>query len=203
MSSAATTNAHSIIEDILAIVTGTLLVSLGVALFKQAGLFTGGTAGISFLMHYATGISFGVIFFLINLPFYWFAWKRLGWRFTIKTFCAVALVSIFSDLHSQMLQLGDIPALYSALIGSSVMGVGFIVLFRHQASLGGFNILALYLQEKYGIRAGKLQMFLDVLILLASLSVVSFKIVLISILGAIILNLAIMLNHRPGRYMAV
>jgi uncharacterized membrane-anchored protein YitT (DUF2179 family) len=203
MSSAATTNAHSIIEDILAIVTGTLLVSLGVALFKQAGLFTGGTAGISFLMHYATGISFGVIFFLINLPFYWFAWKRLGWRFTIKTFCAVALVSIFSDLHSQMLQLGDIPALYSALIGSSVMGVGFIVLFRHQASLGGFNILALYLQEKYGIRAGKLQMFLDVLILLASISVVNFKIVLISILGAIILNLAIMLNHRPGRYMAV
>lgn len=203
MTSATTSNAHSIIEDILAIVTGTLLVSLGVALFKQTGLFTGGTAGISFLIHYATGISFGVIFFLINLPFYWFAWKRLGWRFTIKTFCAVALVSIFSDLHSRILQLGDIPALYSALIGSSLMGVGFIVLFRHQASLGGFNILALYLQEKRGIRAGKLQMFLDVLILLASLTVVSFKIVLISILGAIILNLAIMLNHRPGRYMAV
>lgn len=203
MSSAVTTHPHSAIEDILAIITGTLLVSLGVALFKQAGLFTGGTAGISFLIHYATGISFGLIFFLINLPFYWFAWKRMGWRFTLKTFCAVALVAIFSDIHPYMLQLGHIPALYSALIGSSIMGVGFIVLFRHQASLGGFNILALYLQEKHGIRAGKLQMILDVIILVVSLSVVNINIVLISILGAVILNMAIMLNHRPGRYMAV
>jgi uncharacterized membrane-anchored protein YitT (DUF2179 family) len=194
---------HSIVEDILAILTGTLFVSLGVALFKQAGLFTGGTAGISFLIHYATGISFGIIFFTINLPFYWFSWKRLGWKFTIKTFISVALVAIFSDIHPHMLQLSNIAPLYSAFIGATLMGVGFVVLFRHQASLGGFNILALYLQERHGISAGKLQMVLDVIILIASLSIVASNIVLISILGALILNCAIMLNHRPGRYMAV
>jgi uncharacterized membrane-anchored protein YitT (DUF2179 family) len=194
---------HSIVEDILAILTGTLFVSLGVTLFKQAGLFTGGTAGISFLIHYATGISFGIIFFTINLPFYWFSWKRLGWKFTIKTFISVALVAIFSDIHPHMLQLSNIAPLYSAFIGATLMGVGFVVLFRHQASLGGFNILALYLQERHGISAGKLQMVLDVIILIASLSIVASNIVLISILGALILNCAIMLNHRPGRYMAV
>ena len=197
------TAAHSLIEDILAILTGTLFVSLGVALFKQAGLFTGGTAGIAFLIHYATGISFGIIFFTINLPFYWFAWKRMGWQFTVKTFISVALVAFFADIHPHMLQLSDIAPLYSAFIGATLMGVGFIVLFRHQASLGGFNILALYLQERHGIRAGKLQMVLDVIILIASLSIVASNIVLISILGALILNCAIMLNHRPGRYMAV
>jgi uncharacterized membrane-anchored protein YitT (DUF2179 family) len=194
---------HSIVEDILAILTGTLFVSLGVTLFKQAGLFTGGTAGISFLIHYATGISFGIIFFTINLPFYWFSWKRFGWKFTIKTFISVALVAIFSDIHPHMLQLSNIAPLYSAFIGATLMGVGFVVLFRHQASLGGFNILALYLQERHGISAGKLQMVLDVIILIASLSIVASNIVLISILGALILNCAIMLNHRPGRYMAV
>ena len=55
---------HNLIEDVLAILTGTLLVSLGVAMFNQVGLFTGGTAGLAFLIHYATGFSFGIVFFL-------------------------------------------------------------------------------------------------------------------------------------------
>lgn len=197
---------HSLTEDVVAILTGTLLVSLGVALFSQAGLLTGGTAGLAFLLHYVTGLSFGLMFFLVNLPFYWLAWKRMGWRFTLKTFCAVALVSVFSGLHSRFIHLIDITALtpfYIASIGGLMMGVGFIVLFRHQASLGGINILALYLQEKRGIRAGKLQMAVDISIILASLFVVNPLALAASILGAAALNMAIMLNHRPGRYMAM
>ncbi|WMW79844.1 YitT family protein [Undibacterium cyanobacteriorum] len=194
---------HHFLEDVLAIFTGTLLVSLGVAMFKQAGLFTGGTAGLAFLIHYATNLSFGLVFFLINLPFYWFAWQRMGWQFTLKTFCSVGLVSIFSSLHPQMIHLSTITPFYVAIIGGSLMGVGFIVLFRHHASLGGINILALYLQDKHGIRAGKLQMGLDIGIVLASFFIVHPIAMLASVLGAVVLNLAIMLNHRPGRYLAV
>jgi uncharacterized membrane-anchored protein YitT (DUF2179 family) len=54
---------HSLLEDVLAILTGTLFVSLGIALFNQAGLLTGGTAGLAFLIHYRTGLSFGTSFF--------------------------------------------------------------------------------------------------------------------------------------------
>ena len=194
---------HNLVEDVLAIFTGTVLVSLGVALFKQAGLFTGGTAGMAFLIHYASGIDFGWIFFLVNLPFYWFAIKRMGWKFTLKTFISVALVSVMSGLHPMVVQLSTLTPYYAAIIGGSLMGVGFIVLFRHQASLGGINILTLYLQDKYGIRAGKLQMGLDLCIVLASYMVVSPIAMIASIMGAVVLNLAIMLNHRPGRYMAV
>lgn len=197
---------HSLLEDVLAIITGSLLVSLGVALFNQAGLLTGGTAGLAFLLHYSTGWSFGLIFFLINLPFYWLAWKRMGWRFTLKTFCAVGLVSVFSSLHPRLIHLADMTALtpfYVALTGGLMMGVGFIVLFRHQASLGGINILALYLQDQRGIRAGKLQMGVDFAIVLASLAVVTPVALLASVIGAFALNLAISLNHRPGRYMAM
>ncbi|WP_423680602.1 MULTISPECIES: YitT family protein [unclassified Undibacterium] len=197
---------HSLLEDVLAILTGTLFVSLGVALFNQAGLLTGGTAGLAFLIHYRTGLSFGTVFFLVNLPFYWLAWKRMGWRFTLKTFCSVALVSLFSGLHPKLVHLVDVNMLtpfYVALIGGLLMGVGFIVLFRHQASLGGINILALYLQQTRGIRAGKIQMGLDFVIVLASLAVVTPLALAASILGAFALNLAISLNHRPGRYMAM
>jgi len=194
---------HNLFEDVLAIFTGTLLVSLGVALFNQAGLFTGGTAGLAFLIHYASDYSFGSIFFVLNLPFYWLAWKRMGWRFTLKTFISVGLVSIMSGLHPKMVQLSQLTPFYVALIGGSLMGVGFIVLFRHQASLGGINILTLYLQEKHGLRAGKIQMGIDLCIVLASYLLVSPIAMLASVLGAVVLNLAIMLNHRPGRYLAV
>ncbi|OGG44194.1 MAG: hypothetical protein A3F84_16625 [Candidatus Handelsmanbacteria bacterium RIFCSPLOWO2_12_FULL_64_10] len=194
---------HSWYEDILAILIGTLFVSFGISMFNQAGLLTGGTAGLAFLLHYATKVSFGTAFFIINLPFYILAFKRMGLRFTFKTFCAVALVSVFSGLHPKFVQFSSLTPFYIALIGGFLMGTGFIVLFRHQASLGGVNILSLYLQDKYGIRAGKLQMAVDVAIVLASLLVVNLTALLASMLGAVALNLVIMLNHRPGRYMAV
>ena len=191
---------HSITEDILAILIGTLFVSFGIALFKLAGLLTGSTAGLAFLIHYLSGLPFGALFFVINLPFYYFAFRRMGWRFTAKSFCAVALVSVFSELHGRFITIGQIEPFYAALFGGCLMGVGFIVLFRHQTSLGGVNILALYLQDRHGIRAGKLQMIVDVAILLASYFVVSPLALAASIIGAIALNLVIWMNHRHDRY---
>jgi uncharacterized membrane-anchored protein YitT (DUF2179 family) len=77
---------HGPSEDALALLTGSLFVAFGVVLFRQAGLFAGGTAGLAFLLHYATGWRFGTLFFLVNLPFYWLAWRRMGPAFTLKTF---------------------------------------------------------------------------------------------------------------------
>lgn len=79
---------HSLIEDILALLIGALFVSFGLALFKVAGLLTGSTAGLAFLVFYLTGVPFGAVFFVINLPFYYLAFRRMGWRFTLKTFAA-------------------------------------------------------------------------------------------------------------------
>jgi uncharacterized membrane-anchored protein YitT (DUF2179 family) len=90
----------------------------------------------------------------------------------------------------------DVPAIF---IGTLFVSFG-VVLFRHQASLGGVNILALYLQDKYGLRAGRLQMIVDVTILLASYVVVSPIALAASVIGAVSLNLVIWINHRQDRY---
>ncbi|AUG99516.1 YitT family protein [Pectobacteriaceae bacterium CE70] len=191
---------HTLLEDVLAILIGTLMVSFGIILLRQSGALTGGTAGMAFLLHYLTHVSFGIAFFLLNLPFYYLSIHRMGWNFTLKTFCAVALVSLFSDLHTLFIHIDHLNPFYATLFGNIIMGLGFIVLFRHKASLGGVNILALYLQDKYAIRAGKFQMAVDVTIVLASLFVVSIPMLITSVLGATILNLIIAMNHRPGRY---
>lgn len=193
---------HALAEDILAIFIGTLFVSFGLALFKQAGLLTGSTAGLAFLIFYVTALPFGAVFFVINLPFYYLAFRRMGWRFTVKTFCAVALVSVLTELHGRFIQISQLEPFYAAVFGGLLMGVGFIVLFRHQASLGGVNILALYVQDRYGVRAGKLQMAIDLLILALSFFVVAPIAMAASLLGAIAINLVIWMNHRRDRYVA-
>lgn len=193
---------HTPIEDILALLLGTLVVSFGAALLKQAGALTGGMAGLAFLIHYATGIRFGVAFFVVNLPFYYLAFRRMGKGFVIKTFCAVVLVSVFTELHSHFIDISHLNPFYAAVFANCVMGIGFIVLFRHKSSLGGSNILALYLQDRYKLSAGKFMMGVDVCIVVASLFIVSLQMLLVSVLGAIILNLIIAMNHRPNRYLA-
>ena len=194
---------HSLFEDVQALVTGTLLVSLGVALLGKASLITGGTVGIAFLLHYTTGISFGKLFFAINLPFYFLAVKKMGWKFTIKTFGAVFLLSGFSELLPHFVKFDQLNPLYAAVMGGLLCGVGLLVLFRHRASLGGINVLVLYLQERYGLRAGLVQLGLDAAILLMSLPKIGFGLVAVSLLGAAMLNMTLAINHRPGRYMAI
>ena len=193
---------HSLGEDIFAIVVGALFISFGIVLFKKAGLLTGGTSGLAFLAYYLAAIPFGVAFFVINLPFYILALMRMGWRFTLKTFCAVALVSVLSETHGYFIEIGKLEPFYAGIIGGLMLGMGFIVLFRHQASLGGINILALYLQDKLKIPAGKLQLGVDLLVLVVSLLAVHWQLVLASITGSLAMNAVIWINHRRDRYVA-
>ena len=194
--------AHTVLDDVQALVGGTMLVSLGVTLMSSAGLVTGGVAGLCLLLHYATGIGFGKIFFALSLPFYAFAIRKLGWRFTLKTLGAVMLFSLCAELLPGALQLARVHPLYAALMGGILAGVGLLMLFRHHASLGGFNILCIYLQERFGWRAGLVQLAIDAVILLASLALLSRSAWLLSLAGTAVLNLTLAVNHRPGRYVA-
>lgn len=193
---------HAWYDDALALLTGTLFIAFGVAMFTHAGLLTGGTAGVAFLAHYASGIGFGPLFFVINLPFYLLAWRAMGRSFTLKTFAAVTLLSAMTGTIPRWAGFAVLNPWFAALAGGLLMGAGFLVLFRHHASLGGLNILVLVLQRRLGWRAGWVQMGIDGAILLASLALVEPQRILMSIAGALALNLTLALNHRPGRYVA-
>ncbi|MFG6447050.1 YitT family protein [Roseateles sp. BYS180W] len=191
---------HTPFEDAQALFTGVLFVSLAMILFAQVGLLTGGTAGAAFVLHYATGIGLGKLFFLINLPFYWFAWVRMGREFTLKTFVAVGVLSLATEYSPQLFAIERIHPAYAAVLGGLLLGSGCLFLARHRASLGGATIVSLYLQQARGWRAGKVQMVMDGTILLSALSVVSPERLAYSVLAAVVMNLFIAVNHRPGRY---
>jgi len=192
---------HSVGEDILGLLTGTFLVSSGLHLLHAAQAVTGGTAGLSLLLGYATGWPFWVLFAAVNLPFALLAVWRRGWDFTIRTVISIALVSAFAPLHDALFPIEGLQPLYGTLAGNLLAGVGVLILFRHRASVGGINIIGLEIQDRTGFRAGWTMMIFDVLIVALALLVVPWPNVLMSAAGAVLLNLVLALNHRPGRYL--
>lgn len=193
-------SSHSHAEDLFAWLAGTSLVAFGVFLFNQQGLLTGGTAGFALFLTHLTSFTFGQIFFMLNLPFYWLAYKQMGLRFCLNTFISVFTVSVMVDYAHLVIEVSRVDTLAAAIFGGFIMGLGMLILFRHKSSLGGVGILALYLQNRYGIRAGKVQMGVDFAILLCSFFIVSWQILLLSVAGVIALNTVITMNHKQGRY---
>lgn len=193
---------HTLIEDAQGVAFGTLMAALGITILTHLGLVTGQTAGLAILISYATGWSFGLVFFAVNLPFYWFGYKRLGLAFTIKSFIAVGLLSGLMLLMPQWVRFESLDPVVGAILFGAITGIALLALFRHGASLGGVGILALYLQDLTGFRAGYTQLIFDIVLFAAALLLRDPITVALSILGAGVLDLVIAINHRRDHYVA-
>lgn len=194
---------HSWQEDIFALISSVALISLGIVFFKQAGLVVGGTMGLALLLHKTTSLSFGTWFFLINIPFYLIGWKKMGKPFVMKTLAVVTIISICGDQMSRWVSIQSLHPAYAAVVGGLLVGIGLMILFRHKASMGGFNIFCLWMQERYQFSAGKVQMLLDCSVVLSSAFFASPMVLAVSILAAVVINLVLSINHKPGRYTPV
>ena len=196
------TIAHTPFEDAQAFVLGTAMCALGVHFLTANGLITGQTAGLAVLVSYLSGWPFGAVFFVVNLPFWVLAWTRMGSRFTVKSAIAVSLLSVFSEILPRVFEIGRLDPAVGAFLAGATIGLGLIVLFRHGASLGGVGVLALWLQDRTGFRAGWTQLLFDAALFAAAVFVLDPLLVLWSLLGAVVVNLIIAVNHRKDRYIA-
>jgi len=193
---------HSLIEDAQGLIAGTLMCALGLQFLQYSGFITGQTAGAAVVASYVTGWGFGPLFFLINIPFYWFGYIRMGLAFTIKSLIAVSLLSLFAALMPHFIRFETLHPLLSGMLYGLSTGAGLLMLFRHGASLGGIGIVALIVQERTKLRAGWLQMGFDVALFTLALVWIPLELVLWSLPGTVILNLVLAINHRRDRYIA-
>lgn len=191
---------HSLFEDLIALLSAGVFVALGIVLFKSQGLLTGGAAGIALLGSHMTSLNFGTLFFLVNLPFYFLAWTQIGKRFTFNTFISVSLVSLLSENLDSVIQFENVHPAFASLLAGLLVGVGLIIMFRHKSSLGGLGILGFYLQNRFNISAGKFQLAVDIIILCVASIYFSLELLLISIIAAVVMNVVLAVNHKPGRY---
>lgn len=193
---------HTTWEDVQGIVTGVILVALSIQFLRAADLVTGQVAGLALINTYLSGLSFGLMFFIFNLPFYAIAVKQMGWRFALKSLAAVALLSVTAETMPLLFTIQTVHPAIAAVMCGLTAGVGMISLFRHGTTLGGAGIVGVWLQNTRGIKAGHVLLGVDFCVFALAFCVFEWQRVGWSLFGAVILNLVVTVNHRNDRYIA-
>jgi uncharacterized membrane-anchored protein YitT (DUF2179 family) len=181
-----------------AIVEGCFLVALGLFFLQSSDMLVGGTAGLAALATKTWGLSMGVWFFLVNAPFFIIAYYQMGKLFTLKSVFGIVLVSILADTMQLLISLESIPMWLASFIGGGLIGVGLLLIFRNNASLGGVNILALFIEKKYHIHSGKVILSIDLLVVLLAMTSYTFEQLLYSTLGFVVLTSVLGRYHKKA-----
>ena len=191
---------HQWWEDLFGLAVGVTVCCLGLLIYRDLGLTVGGTAGMALLLHYATDLSLGLSYWLINLPFYAFAWVKMGWKFTARTLLTVTGLSASVEWAAGIIEFGRLDPLVGTWLAGILVGLGLLAVFRHGSSFGGAGILAAFVQDRYEIKAGYVQLGFDLCVLAGAFLMLPSDLLLYSIASALILNMVVAVNHSQKRY---
>ena len=132
---------RQLVRDYAMVALGSLLLALAFSwFFIPHDIAPGGVTGISTVVSHLTGLNVGLLSFFINLPLFLAGWKQVGWRFAIRSFAAMTLVSVLIDGVAAIDLTGD--ALLASVFGGVVMGIGLGIVVRAGASTGGTDMAA-------------------------------------------------------------
>lgn len=191
---------HTWYEDLFGLATGSILIAIGISFMEAGNLLTGGTVGVAQLLAKSTGVSLSLLYVLISAPFFVLAIWKLGISFATRSFVNIVLVSYLVDLVPRFVTMTVSNQLVAAIIANTLAGIGVLAVFRHNSSLGGFQVIALLFQEKLKIQAGVAQAVIDILILGVGLSTYGTTATTYSLIGVVIFNGILALNHKPDLY---
>ena len=162
-------------KDYLAITLGLICYSIGWAAFLLPyQITTGGVTGIAAIIYYATGVEIQVSYFIINAVFLGFALKILGPKFSIKTIYAIIMLTfllwffqmLFKDDSGKLpMLLGPGQDFMACVIGAGLLGFGIGLVFCHNGSTGGTDIIAWIINKYKDVTLGRMMMYCDIIII--------------------------------------
>lgn len=154
---------------------------------------SGGVAGAGAILFYGTGFPVQATYFIVNGILLIAAIKTLGWKFCIKTIYAVIVLTILLGLcktfcldyaathpeiakSPQGLPIFLTDSFMSCVLGSGIQGCCIAMVFLHQGSTGGTDVIAAIINKYRDISLGSVMMLCDLLIITSSLLVPGFTI---------------------------
>jgi len=153
------------IKKYLVICLGAMIAAIGLEVFLiPNNVIDGGVVGLSIMASYITDMQLGVFLVLLNLPFMYLGYKQIGKSFTIATFIAICLLSLWSGLFVPIPPLTNDPFL-AAIFGGIIDGVGVGLIIRAGGSLDGTEIVAIIMDRKSVFSVGEVVMFINLFIL--------------------------------------
>lgn len=164
--------------DYFYITIGLLLYGFGWAFFLLPyKLVTGGVTGLAALVFYATNIPVSYTYFVINIVLLVVALRILGFKFMAKTTYAIIMLTIILDIFQNIVTLPD-GTLYqllgpgevfmSIILGALCSGVSLAIVFLHNGSTGGTDIIAAIVNKFRDISLGRVLLTFDLFIISGS-----------------------------------
>lgn len=171
-----------IFKDTLLIIIGIFSAAMGLKGFLLSSHFIdGGVTGISMLLADISHIPIAILIFVINVPFMWLGYRKLGLLFAVKSTVAIAGLSVCLALVSFPDVTHD--KLLTAVFGGMFLGTGVGLSIRSGAVLDGTEIAALLLSKKTQIlKVSDVILTLNVIIFSVAAYVLGIESALYSIL---------------------
>lgn len=194
---------------------GSLLFAAGVNLIiMPMKLYNGGFMGVAQLirtfvvnvLHVDAGqIDLaGMIFYILNVPLFYLAWKGIGKSFCVRTVIAATMESV-------LLTVIPIPKtpiitdmLTACIIGGLISGVGTGLILRGESSGGGQDIIGILCAKKYpGFSVGKIGIIMNIGVYGVCMMLFDMEVVIYSLIYATVVSLAIDKIHIQNINMSV
>lgn len=134
-------NIKNYLVELIQLSIGTLLMSVGVALFLVPNkLSSGGFTGIATIFYYLFKWKVGTVILLLNIPLFIFAYFKIGKDFFIKSIIGTVILSFGIDLLETINPLTTDKFL-GCIFGGIINGIGNSLVLRVNASTGGTEVV--------------------------------------------------------------
>lgn len=149
------------------VVLGSVVMALGLDLFLvPAKIASGGVSGVSTVFHYLTGVPVGVLMLLINIPIFIVGLKNFSRKYIMDSFLGMAVLSVATDLLSELPSITNDVILCSCF-GGVFVGLGAGLVFRAGATTGGTDIIVMLLKKRHReFSMGSFVLMIDLAIIL-------------------------------------
>lgn len=160
----------------LSVTFGTVIFTVGVMAFTVPFRFPdSGVTGVAVLLNYSLGISIPLVVGIANVALLMWAWRELPMRLILWTIYSVILITILMRLLNGMPFVHTEDRLLIALFGGVIKGFGSGIVLRCGASMGGLDIVVLYLRKKYDVEVGKYGFYINLAIMGVGSLIVGFE----------------------------
>ncbi|MHC5374027.1 YitT family protein [Enterococcus sp. LJL120] len=148
-----------------------LLSSIAINFFYQPGhIYSSGITGLAQVIttlskdSIGIGLPVSVTLYLLNIPLFLVAWRKIGKKFTIFTIITVTLASLFIQIIPQT-ELTTDPII-CAIFGGGIMGFGVGFALKNGLSSGGLDIISITIRKKTGRTIGSISIYFNAVIVL-------------------------------------
>lgn len=161
-------------KDMFFLALGILMYSIGYSAYiLPEKVVMGGVAGAAALIYYATGIPTGTSILVLNAAMLFIAFSALTKQFFWRTIIGVGIMSLFISILQPFFAANPIMTpgedkFMHVLIGALLGGGGLGVVFSHNGSTGGTDILTMLLNKYFRVSFGRAMQFVDCTIISSS-----------------------------------